>query len=55
MSIDMLQATLIYTMRIGVIPKCDKGNAKPFEATNERLGVSGRLVSWGAFHPPHRV
>lgn len=39
--------SLPYLTRIGVIPQCDKGNAKPFEAANERLGASGRLVSWG--------
>lgn len=39
--------SLSYFILICVITPCDKGNAKPFEAPNERLGVSGRLVSWG--------
>lgn len=35
-------------MRIGVIPKCDKGNAKPFEAPNKRLCVRATSLM-GAF------
>jgi hypothetical protein len=44
--------SLSHMIRICVIPQCDRGNVKPFEAPNERLGVSGRLVSWGPLIRP---